>query len=578
MKQTRYRVGAAAAAALLLSFIYMVCVYVRFGMIYAIADDIIMRDIASGAFTGEPDGHLIFVKFVLGWLISGCYRFVPSVDWYGFCMTGTVFLGLAACLYRGFSLEKDLGWKVAYGFFMILLFTQAALFHVAQFEWTLCAAFAGGCALFFYVTMQSPRESGVVYVLLLLTFCIRSDIFWMLMPGFGLFYLWKHVSIQKRTVISQGIFKGWRLPLKIKQWMLPATVFLSVGLVLFVEHAAYRGQEWQEFMEFQDARSLVYDYYGVPSYEANPEFFQEQGITEEEVRNLRHYALYLMEDLDGEKMQALAAEAMRQSGENQGTIGRVKQGIRLAIEQFFSLDYAPVNLYGIGLALYILLYTWKRNRKGLVFLLLLLFVQGCLWLALGVVGRLPERVAKAMHVADLAVMAGALWQMKAFPKRRKVGICLAFVTFGLFLALSVLCWRDTLASNREKLLADGNYQLFKEYCRKQEDALFFIETYQAEPIGGARVVSHGDFSLNRCLTLGDWYTTSPLDEKRFEALGIFAVEETLLSGESVYYVVRDVEKPGFFADYIGRKYKDRKISLSDVVSIEGRAYYLYQVK
>ena len=293
---------------------------------------------------------------------------------------------------------------------------------------------------------------------------------------------------------------------------------------------------------------------------------------------MRHYALYLMEDLDGEKMQALAAEAMRQSGENQGTIGRVKQGIRLATEQFFSLDYAPVNLYGIGLALYILLYTWKRNRKGLVFLLLLLFVQGCLWLALGVVGRLPERVAKAMHVADLAVMAGALWQMKAFPKRRKVGICLAFVTFGLFLALSVLCWRDTLASNREKLLADGNYQLFKEYCRKQEDALFFIETYQAEPIGGARVVSHGDFSLNRCLTLGDWYTTSPLDEKRFEALGIFAVEETLLSGESVYYVVRDVEKPGFFADYIGRKYKDRKISLSDVVSIEGRAYYLYQVK
>ena len=578
MKQTKYQVGAAAAAALLLSTFCMGYIYLRFGMIYAIADDIIMRDIASGAFSGKPDGHLIFVKFVLGWLISGCYLLAPRVDWYGFCMTGTMFLGMAACLYRGFSFKKSLGWKAAYGFFAVLLFIQTALFHAAQFEWTLCAAFAGGCALFFYVTMQSPWENVVVYLLLLMTFCIRSDIFWMLMPGFGLFYLWKHVSVQRGNGISHGFLKGRKASLQVKQWVLPVAVFLSVGVVLLVEHIAYREEGWREFMEFQDARSLVYDYYGVPDYEADPEFFEELGISQQEVRNLRHYALYLVEDLDGERMQELAGESMRQSGQIRGIKDRLKQGIRLALKQFFSLDYAPTNLYGMVLALYLLIYTWKNERKGWGMLLLLLLAQGSLWLALGIVGRLPERVAQAMHVADLAVMSGALWQIGAFWKGKKARTRLAAVTGVLFVVLSVFCWRDTLKSNREKLQADGNYQLFKEYCRKQENSLFFIETYQAEPIGGARVTTAGDFSLNRCLTLGDWYSMSPLDQKRFEALGISGVEEMLLSGEDVYYVVRDVEKPGFFGDYIENKYESAQVFLSDVVEIEERVYYLYQVR
>lgn len=34
---------------------------------------------------------------------------------------------------------------------------------------------------------------------------------------------------------------------------------------------------------------------GVPTYEGNPEFFEERNISSEEVRALRHYALYLVD-------------------------------------------------------------------------------------------------------------------------------------------------------------------------------------------------------------------------------------------------------------------------------------------
>lgn len=573
MRQSRSKAWAAFLA-LGISFLCMAVLYFRFHLIYAIADDVIMRDIASGAFTGTPDGHLIFIKFVLGWLMSRCYDVLPSVDWYGFILIGTMFLGMAACLYRGFCLDKSLRWKVVYGALALLLFGHTMLFHVAQFEWTLCAAFAGGAALFFYVTLQSSGENLVVYGLLLLTFCIRSDIFWMLMPGFGIFYLWKHVCFGETGEEIRG--KN-RFPLRLRGWGLPAAVFLSVGAVALVEQMAYGGEEWETFFRFQTARSEVYDYYEVPAYEKNPELFMQQDITGQELRCLRHYALYLVEDMDAEKMELLAREAKRQSGQEMGTKRQIWQGVKLSAEQFFSPHYAPVNLYGLLLAVYLLLYTWKRDRWGLVWVLFLLFFQGLLWFALGFMGRLPERVAQSMHWADLAIMAGALCQLRAFPGKKQERLILWMGGISFFL-LMILSWKDTLSSNRQKLLADGNYQLFKEYCKEQEDSLFFVETFRAEPVGGAQVTARGDFSLNRCLTLGDWYTTSPLDEERFRALGISGVKDALLSRDKVYYVARDVEGDGFFGDYIRENYEDFHVSLEEVVTIEERPYYLYAVK
>ena len=109
MKQAVKRTGAAAAASVLLAFICGLAVYQTMGFVYAIADDVIMRDIASGAFTGTPDGHLFFVQYALGRTISSLYRINGRADWYGFFMAGAVFLSLAAILYR--SLAEKKSWK-----------------------------------------------------------------------------------------------------------------------------------------------------------------------------------------------------------------------------------------------------------------------------------------------------------------------------------------------------------------------------------------------------------------------------------------------------------------------------------
>lgn len=576
MGQKKYQAGIAAAAALALSFLYMAVIYVRFGFIYSIADDIIMRDIAAGVFTGTPDGRVIFMKYVLGWFISRFYRIVPTVDWYGFLLVGTIFLGLAAFLYRGFASDKKMVWKLVYGLFVLLLSGHIVLEHVAQFEWTTCAAFVGAAALFFYVTLSGRWESLTVWGSLLLVYCVRNDIFWMLMPGFSIFYLWKHVTYEKGARIVKGPLKGKSFPWKIEHWQLPAAVFAGVILIMEVERMVYSGPEWEAYSRFQTARSDVYDYYDVPAYEKNPEFFEEEGISEAQLRNFRHYALYLVDGIGDERMTTLAQEAKRQYGE-QGLKAQLKWGVVLASREFLGKNYYPLNIYAIALALYLLVYGWRKDKKGMGYVLLILFFQGCLWYALGFKGRLPARVSWSLHMADFALMLGALYQMQAYPKGRvRKGLLVAGGL--LFLMFSVISWRDTLTANREKLVADGNYQLFKEYCKEQGDALFFVEAYLAEPLGGAQVTTSGDFTMAHCLTLGDWYSTSPLDGERFKALGIRDLEEAFLSGREMYFVSPDKESSGFFGDYMEGTYENCRVSLADVVVIEDREYYLYQVE
>ena len=575
MRKRETRTGAALAASVFLVLFYGIVIYNSMGFIYAIADDIIMRDIASGAFTGTPDGHLIFVRYLLGFLLSCCYQMNAAVDWYGFFMAGVILLGLAAVLYRGFSEEKTLVWKTVYAGIALGVFGCAMIFHIAQFEWTVSAAMTGASALYLYVTSDDSGkgkkflEGIIIWLLLFLTYGIRTNVFLMVLPGFGIAFLWKCFRRNGR-----GFYVSW------KEIILPAVVFLTVGFIMLTEHLAYRGEEWKEFQDFQSARSDIYDYYGVPSYEENPELFEEMGLSEEEIRNLRHYALYLVDGMDAELMEQVAAEAERQSGKDIGFGAKLKAGIHLAVEQMTDSRYFSVS---IPLLLFLagdLFLAFWYDRRAFCPLLLFLVAEGVLWLYLGFMGRLPERVAFSMHLITLLGVSAVffcLWKQKKEENESwKTPVIL--ILAGCFLGVSAFQWKSSVAANEEKLAMDSSYQEFKLSCKENPENLYFIETFMAEPVGGAHVSTQYSAQINNCLTLGDWYTTSPLDKERFEQLGIDSVEETILYNPNAYLVVRDIDAPGFLADYFEEKYSGVSLVCTETENVGGRDYYLYQVQ
>ncbi len=576
MKKGRYGSGISPIVSLVLSMLCGLAVYKSMGFVYAIGDDVIMRDIVSGAFTGRPDGHVIFMKYVLGFTLSRFYLLNNQVDWYGFFIAGTLFLALAAILYRGLSAKRGFLWKGAYAGLTISLFLTVMVFHAAQFEWTISAAMLGASGLYLYATGQELDggqrilEGIFIWLLLFLTFAIRPDVFFMVMPSFGISFLWRLLGCRKE-----------KMKLCLRELVLPVAVFLTVGVVLLIETGAYQGAGWEEFERFQAARTQIYDYSGYPSYQENPAFFEDLGLSEHEIRNLRHYALYLMEGMDGEMMEALSEESLRQNTLTSDFASRMKMGIALVWEQFTHKDYFPASLPTFLFFISVLAMAVLHERRALFPLGLFWVAEGMFWLALGYVGRLPERVAFSLHLIALLGMAAYFYginqrEEERIPRRGKAVVMSGILL--LCLAGAVFQWKAAAVSNKEKIARDGNYQLFKSACKEEPGNLYFIETFLAEPIGGAVVTTRGDFRQNNCITLGDWYSTSPLDEERFQTLGIENVEETVLNNPNAYLVVREAEDPGFLGSYFAYKYPEYALVVRDVKVIEDRYYYLYQIQ
>lgn len=296
MKRNGYT---ALLLALGVSVLYFTVIFLVSGFHYAINDDMIMRNISSGRMTGTPDGHLIFSKYVWGWLMAKLFSAVPTVDWYGLALEGTMLLSLALLLNCGLRRKKTALWKAGYAVFALLVFTSVMVLHVILFEWTLAAAAAGAAAVYIFFAGMPENGRQALFdeisaaFLLVTAFNIRSEIFIMVCPALGLFYVW-HLWEKKRD-------DRWRL----KNFRILFFVAAPIALTGIVEAAAYASPEWSAYGEWNEARSEVMDYYGIPNYEGNEAFYDSISVMPEEVRSLRHYALYLTEGMESGKYGGL---------------------------------------------------------------------------------------------------------------------------------------------------------------------------------------------------------------------------------------------------------------------------------
>lgn len=65
-------------------------------MHYEDNDDVYMCMIANGGLSGTPDGHLVYINALYGWIIAGLYRVTRIIEWYS----------LAFCVLHVFSISS----------------------------------------------------------------------------------------------------------------------------------------------------------------------------------------------------------------------------------------------------------------------------------------------------------------------------------------------------------------------------------------------------------------------------------------------------------------------------------------
>lgn len=507
--------------------LYLLIIMQVIPITYAINDDVAMRDIASGSLTGTPDYHLIFIKAAFGWVLTGLYRCFEGIDWYG-----CVFLGMMV-LCCGILLERWNSWCIQKGKkpwyiigWYVIGITGILLVHMLNFQFTVTAAILAGTAIFLYGTAGREDNNfygrtGSVLILLWLSFCVRSDVLFMAVPFGGLIFLAKADSIKRKVITALIAMVG------------------LLGIMVF-EKEAYGSEEWQAYLSYNDERSMVYDYYGVPAYEENREFYEKIGLKEYDVENLKRYNLCFVNDLETGKMHQIAGYAKEQYLAENSLGKRIKAGIKAALKG--ELD--PENLLLNGLTKFVIgfnifLSLKRKKKKEFLTNLGFLLCEGGLISYLGLQGRFPTRVGTALFLIELGSAAALLYQEELGTESldwRKNKVRLSYITGALILLFGARLF--SIKQKQQKMYQyNREYEILQDFYQEHEENVYFIAEWFVSGYSDIFHLQRKNSKANG-FEMGGWLALSPIYEEELRQNGIeCSADEAIIENENVYVIL-----------------------------------------
>ena len=81
-------------------------------------------------------------------------------------------------------------------------------------------------------------------------------------------------------------------------------MFAMKGMDMLVVNCS---PEWKSFQAYFDARTKRYDFYGIPDYDENQEFYDSIGLTRESYTLLENYNFSLDEEMNADTLEQIVA-------------------------------------------------------------------------------------------------------------------------------------------------------------------------------------------------------------------------------------------------------------------------------
>ncbi len=553
-------------SAFALFFLFLIIIFSVLPVTYAINDDVAMRDIASGAMSGQPDYHLVFVKAVLGLILQAIYLRFPGMDWYGLLWMSFIVLSAALVLWNILAIceRKKKNLFIAAVLFL-MIFTLTALGHLVSFQFTVVAGILAGTAIFLYGVDESKGKkeyltAALIIFLIWASFCVRENVLMMAVPFGGLMILYKTGSVKKKVLMAFIVVIG------------------LAGIMLF-EHIAYSGEEWETYRYYNSARSVVYDYYGVPPYEENKEFYNSIGFEEYDVANLERYQLVFVDELENGKMQQVAEYAKQQYNKQNTLITRIKSGIKTAILGECEKENIILNLLAKLLILFNMIWGIRHNKKNFFIINAgFLVCEGILVLYLGYEGRLPARVMAALLLIEF-LSALSVWfsnqseRVKTAEDRKGYRWKTAF----LFIALLILSGckiSEIYDSQTQRYRSNQEYELLQSFYVSNPENVYYI------PVNWTAAYSSNfyirkDAQVINGFNLGGWTKHLPVYEKGLERFGIENEDTAIVENENVYLILSAPSSK--ITPHYEEKYKEVQWTQVDTAPVYGMEVPVFKI-
>ena len=420
-------------------------------------DDVLIRDILSGVYTGEPEALTAQLLWPLSALLAGLYRVLPGVPVFGaflwLCQAGSIFLILKRSLdavsgsaapgkirAAGTSSVGGSLKKLCLSLLETLLIAACLLYHLVFVQYTVTAGLLATAAIFTFLTVREREsERAVTFwlrclpaaLLFWLAFCLRSEMGLLLLPLAGVGGIWKWAARAMRGPVFTGRNAASFLGLF---GLILAGVLACFG----ADRLACSDPEWQEFEALFDARTQVYDFYdaSLRSFEENREFYEGLGLTEAQCELLVNYNYGADDAIDAQVMEQIAAYGRKTRG---AFMHSLSEGVWLYVQRLKNNrsivpdDQLPWLALEGGFAALLLaaaFVRWRAARKqkrqerdggnerewkdrkafpkesGILWKLLLLgAVRSGLWMYLILRERVPERISHPLYFCELVMLA-----------------------------------------------------------------------------------------------------------------------------------------------------------------------------
>lgn len=544
-----------------------------FDYFYDLNDDVLIKDILSGAYTGTPSGHCIQSYFLLGFPLSLLYRIAPSVPWYGGMLVlfqyGSLFLIVARSLRifagRTFkTLGRELVVKglvscVETAFFVFLVFE-----HLINIQYTVTVAMMAGAVVVWILTVEDTekpfdfiRKCFPAIIIVFVAFLLRSEMLLLMLPFIGLAGLFKW-SYEKKFFTRTNVAKY----LGTFGIML---LFLAVAFLS--DKIAYSSSDWKVFGDFFDARTELYDFQTIPSYEENEAFYESEGLMPEEQLLLENYNFGIDEKIDGPLLWRTAEYSKKQGNTDYPFVTRLKDNLKLYIYQAFhgknsaGSDY-PWNI--IILMMYLLVIcniVSGRDYIGLWRVVLLVAGRSAIRMYILMGNRTPDRIMHSLFFIEAVLLFGMLVTRLSYKY-----ILLPQTIFILMMVTLLIDRPAELAENQNyRNEVNSSYYELLEYVGNASDAFYLIDVYSTVAYS-EKIFDNNPSKVNFEL-MGGWACNSPLMKDKLTSFGLKDMESALL-GDSVYFITDNERETDWLTDYYDAK--DMDIALSKTNTIGGK--------
>ncbi|MBP3604382.1 MAG: hypothetical protein J6J79_09590 [Lachnospiraceae bacterium] len=549
----------------ILLLIIMVFTALRYDYYYDLNDDVLMKDILAGVYTGEPEGHNIQMLWLISAIISLFYKVVRGLPWYGLFLCTCHYGSIGLIAHRSLSFCSKLSTKI------LLLFAEGALIiglllqHLVSAQYTFTCTLLVAAATFLFLTTESTlpvkefvKKNIISVLLVFLAYLVRSEMCLLVLPLVCVAGVMKWGS-ESKIFVKENVIK----------YISVIGAILGGILIGQISHMiAYGSSEWKTFTEYFDNRTELYDFQQIPEYEPHQAFYESVGLAESERQLLENYNFGLNEEIDEKLLGKIAAYAAENRKADKPFIQNLKESTGHYIRRTV---YGPGNNESDYPWNYIILFSYlavfvtalfDREKKfvsrffqitwKLVFLG---GVRSVLWLWLIMRDRVPPRISHSMYVMELCILfAMVLLHCK--------GRFMKLFTGALYGFMGVAFWQFSFMTTdmdvAQKAQNNVPYEELYSYFKQDEnkDNFYFVDVYSSVAYT-EKMFADVDNSLDNYDIMGGWACKSPLYRKKLAAYGMDSMEEALLTKPYVYYV----QKPGKDTDWLYAYYEEQGVSI-----------------